>query len=101
MLGTYILSFSCLILRRFRGDPLPSRRWSLGRFGIFVNIGAVMFLSVVWVFAFFPIETPVDVKSMNWNVVMFGGTIIFAMLYYVFAGRFTYTAPVDLVKRSP
>jgi choline transport protein len=100
LLGTYIISFTCLILRRVSGQPLPSRRWSLGRFGIFVNIGAISFLLVFWVFVFFPVATPVTLSTMNWNVVMFGGTMIFAMIYYLLVGKSTYTAPVELVKRS-
>ncbi|RKU42407.1 hypothetical protein DL546_005020 [Coniochaeta pulveracea] len=99
LLGTYIISFTCLVLRRLRG-PLPPRRWSLGAAGIFVNIGAICFLLVVWVFIFFPVETPVVPSTMNWNVVMFCGTMIFAVVYYFVFGRKYYTSPADLVKRS-
>ena len=100
LLGTYIISLTCLILRRIRGPPLPPRRWSLGRFGILVNIGAIMFLLVVWVFVFFPVAIPVTPPTMNWNVVMFGGTMIFAVVYYLFVGKSAYTAPVEFVRRS-
>lgn len=100
LLGTYIISFTCLILRRIRGEPLPPRRWTLGRFGIFINIGALSFLAVVWVFVFFPVSIPVTPSTMNWNVVMFGGTMIFAVVYYLVVGKSTYTSPVDFVKRS-
>lgn len=95
-----MISFVCLIFRRLTGDPLPPRRWSLGRYGIFVNIGAVLYLSVVWVFIFFPIEIPVTPESMNWSSVMFGSTMIFAVGYYFAVGRKVYTAPVDKVKRN-
>jgi choline transport protein len=100
LLGTYIISFSCLILRRLRGQPLPFRRWTLGRFGIFINIGALMFLLIVWVFIFFPVAIPVTPTTMNWNAVMFGGTMTFAVVYYFVIGKKTYTAPIDLVKRN-
>jgi choline transport protein len=100
LLATYMISFTCLIIRRVSGEPLPPRRWSLGRLGIFVNVGATLFLAVVWVFIFFPVSIPVTLETMNWNVVMFGGTMIFAVVYYIIVGRKTYRAPVDLVKRS-
>jgi amino acid transporter len=99
LLGTYIISFTCLVLRRLRG-PLPPRRWSLGAAGIFVNTGAICFLLVVWVFIFFPVETPVVPSTMNWNVVMFCGTMIFAVMYYFVWGKRNYIPPVDLVRRS-
>lgn len=100
ILGTYIISFIVLIFRRFRKEPLPTRRWSLGSYGLFVNIGAVLFLVVVWTFIFWPLQTPVTPSTMNWNVVMFCGTMIFACVYYVFVGKYTYTPPVELVKRN-
>jgi amino acid transporter len=99
LLATYIISFSCLILRRMRGN-LPPSRWTLGRFGLPINIGAVAYLLVVWVFIFFPVTTPVTAESMNWNVVMFCGTMLFAVAYYFLGGGRTYTSPVDLVKRD-
>jgi len=59
-----------------------------------------MFLLVVWVFVFFPVAIPVTPPTMNWNVVMFGGTMIFAVFYYLFVGKSAYTAPVEFVRRS-
>ncbi|KAH8891778.1 amino acid permease [Thozetella sp. PMI_491] len=99
LLGTYIISFTFLILRRLRG-PLPARRWSMGSAGIFINIGALMYLLVVWVFVFFPITAEVTPDTMNWSSVMFVGTMSFAIVYYFTGGRHHYTAPVDLVKRN-
>jgi hypothetical protein len=55
---------------------------------------------VVWVFVFFPLGTPVTLQTMNWNVLMFGSTMLFAVVYYIFVGKNTYTAPVELVKRN-
>jgi len=100
ILGTYIISFSCLIYRRLSSTPLPSRRWSLGAAGLFINLGALAFLITVWVFVFFPVSIPVTAASMNWNVVMFTGTMGFSVIYYFVRGRGRYTAPVELVKRE-
>ncbi|MCJ1396698.1 hypothetical protein MMC18_009590 [Xylographa bjoerkii] len=100
LLGSYIISISTLILRRARNLPLPARRWTLGRAGIFINIGAVAFLLVIWVFTLFPIAIPVTATTMNWNCLMFGSAMIFAVLYYAVWGRKTYVAPVLLVKRD-
>jgi choline transport protein len=102
ILSTYIISFSCLIYRRLSSTPLPSRRWSLGKAGIFINIGALIFLIVVWVFVFFPIaiEPPLTAATMNWNAVLFVGTLVFGVVYYFVRGKGRYTAPVELVKRN-
>lgn len=90
-----------MVLRRLRG-PLPPHRWSLGRYGILINLGAISFLLIVWVFIFFPISTgqALTPETMNWNCVMFGGSMIFAIGYYFVVGHKRYTPPVTLVKRD-
>ncbi|KIH92615.1 amino acid permease [Sporothrix brasiliensis 5110] len=100
LLGTYLISFTFLILRRLRGPALPSSRWSLGRYGLAVNVGAVMYLSVVWVFVFFPQAKDVTLTTMNWNVVIFVGTMLFSVVYYFAYGHKRYMAPVSLVRRQ-
>ncbi|KAK5658294.1 hypothetical protein OQA88_2269 [Cercophora sp. LCS_1] len=99
ILGTYLISFTVLILRRLRG-PLPPRRWSLGKYGIFINLGAVAFLSVVWVFMFFPLSPQVTAQTMNWSVVMFFCTMLFAVVYYLVVGRRNYKSPAELIRRD-
>lgn len=43
---SYIVSISCLIIKRARGQPFLPRRWSLGRFGMPVNVFAALFLTL-------------------------------------------------------
>ena len=100
LMSSYVITIGCLLLKRIRGEPLPPRRWSLGRFGMAINIGALCFLVPVFVFAFFPLTSTVDRESMNWCVVMYGGIMIIAILYYIFRGRHVYVPPVALVKRD-
>lgn len=90
-----------MVLRRLRG-PLPARRWSLGKFGLFINLAAIAFLLVVWVFIFFPIAggEQLTLETMNWNSLMFGGSMILAIGYYFAVGWKNYTPPVRLIKRD-
>lgn len=56
ILSSYIISISCVALRKIRRDrPLPRARWSLGKAGLPINIMAVAFLVVVYIFTFFPL----------------------------------------------
>lgn len=100
ILTSYYITISCLVWRRLKGPPLPPRRWSLGKYGLAINIAALMFLTPLWFFAFWPLATPVTAETMNWSSTMFGGTLIFAMVYYVFKARHEYTGPVLQVKRD-
>ena len=100
VLTSYLITISCLIWRRTRGARLPARRWSLGRFGLAINITAILFLLPLWFFSFWPLARPVTAASMNWSSVMFVGTILFAFVWYVVRGRHEYSGPVVHIKRD-
>ena len=100
LLASYIVTISCVLLRRIRGQPLPFSRWSLGRFGMAINIASLCFLLPGFVFVLFPLTTPVVANTMNWNIAMFGGMILFATAYYLAFGRKQYIPPVLNVKRD-
>jgi len=100
LMSSYILTIGCVLYRRLGGQPLPARRWSLGRAGMAINIASLVFLLPLFVFAFFPLATPVTPSSMNWGVVMFGAVVIGATLFYIVEGRKSYTPPVALVQRE-
>lgn len=99
-LATYFCSIGCLISARLRKDPLPPARWSLGRWGMAVNIAAVLWSSQVFIFCFFPVTYPITSDSladMNWIVVIFFGVTFFSMGFYAWHGRKNYTGPVAFV----
>lgn len=100
LVSSYMITISCVLLKRLRREGLPARRWSLGRFGLAINLGALLFLMPIFVFAFFPLATPTEASTMNWSIVIFGGIIIFATCYYVAYARHVYVPPVALVKRE-
>ena len=100
LLTSYYITIGCLVWRRLRGEPLPQRRWSLGKYGLAVNIMALVFLTPIYFFAFWPLATPVDAASMNWAVVMYGGVVIWSLVYYYIWGKHSYVGPVTIVKRD-
>ncbi|KAL3475629.1 amino acid/polyamine transporter I [Aspergillus californicus] len=100
LMSAYILSIGCIIIKRIRREPLPRRRWTLGRFGMLINIASMAFLLPAFVFSFFPLTATVNDQTMNWSVVMYVGLIALASLYYALWGRHHFVAPVALVKRD-
>lgn len=100
ILSSYLVTIGCLIWRRLYGAPLPPRRWSLGKFGLPINIAAVLFVVPLWFFTFWPLATPVMAMTMNWSSVIFVGVLMIAMVYYVVKARHVYTGPVALIKRN-
>lgn len=100
LLTCYFIAIGCVAYRRVRGEPLPPRRWSLGKYGLAINIASLVFLTPIWFFAFWPLATPVEPSTMNWAVLMYGAVIVWALVYYAVWGRHSYVGPVTIVKRD-
>ena len=65
ILFSYNITIGCLIWRRFFGEPLPHRRWSLGaRLGLVVNIFALCSTTPMLFFYTWPLYYPVTTESM-------------------------------------
>ncbi|KAF2107377.1 amino acid/polyamine transporter I [Lophiotrema nucula] len=97
---SYYLTIGCLVHRRVKGPALPMRRWSLGRFGLAVNVGALVLLTPLIFFLTWPLTTPVTAEGMNWSSVMLAGVFIIATVYYVVKGRHEYAGPVVHIRRE-
>ena len=100
MITTYIISISCMALKRIRGEPLLPSKFDLGKAGLAINIIALIFLIVLWIFAFWPTSPNPTIDTMNWAVLGYGIVIIFASVYYFIRGRHTYAGPVEYVRKS-
>ncbi|KAI9706795.1 MAG: hypothetical protein M1820_004766 [Bogoriella megaspora] len=100
ILCSYFLTIGCLIHRRLFGAPLPPRRWSLGKWGLPINIVSVMFLIPLIIFDVWPLHRHVTTENMNWSSVIATGVCLVAGIFYVFKGRKQYDGPVVLVKRD-
>jgi choline transport protein len=100
MLTSYLISISCVTLKRLRGEPLLPSKFNLGKLGLPINIIAVLFLLFLWLFCFFPSGPNPSVADMNWAVLGYGSVLIFALVYYVFRGRHVYVGPVEYVRMS-
>ncbi|OAL55082.1 amino acid transporter [Pyrenochaeta sp. DS3sAY3a] len=100
LISSYIVSISCITLKRLRGEVLLPSRFSLGRFGLPLNIFSVLFLMLAFVMTFFPTTPHPAPVAMNWNILVFGVVVIFSIVYFFIRGRHSYVGPVAYVKRS-
>ncbi|KAK2731832.1 hypothetical protein FQN57_003081, partial [Myotisia sp. PD_48] len=96
LMSAYLISIGCLLYKRIVGEPLPPRRWSLGRWGGAINAAAMLFLIPIFIFAFFPASKVVTPVTMNWSIVIYLGIICFATGYYFAVGKFNYVPPIVL-----
>lgn len=96
---TYMISIGCVLYRRIKHpELLPTCQWSLGRWGVPVNIIGVLYSSHAFFWCFWPEATPVEPSTFNWAVVMFGATAILAGIDFAVRGRKQYKGPVVLVE---
>ncbi|ORY11433.1 amino acid/polyamine transporter I [Clohesyomyces aquaticus] len=100
LLCSYIVSIGCVTLKRLRKEPLLPSRFSLGRYGLPINIFSVLFLCLAFVMTFFPSVPHPTPVGMNWNILVFGTVVVFSVTYFAFRGRHRYAGPVEYVKKD-
>jgi len=93
LIASYLITISCCMFHRLSGRRLPEARYSLGKWGVVVNGIALAFLTPIFVFSFFPATIAPTPITMNWAIVMVGGPIVLATIYYIVAGHRQYTPP--------
>lgn len=59
-----------------------------------VNVLSIAYGLLAVFFSFWPATAVVDAKSMNWSVAVFGGVLVFSIVYWALVGRKVYTGPV-------
>lgn len=99
LLSSYICSIGCLIWRRITNQPMLSSKFTLGRWGLLINIASEIFLVMAFILAFFPLTKDPDAASMNWNILIYGAVISFSLVYYLLRGRHRYVGPVEYVRK--
>jgi len=97
---SYSISIGSILYRRIKHpELLPKSRWSLGRWGVFVNSVSVVYSTFGFFWCFWPNGTPVDAQSFNWASAIFVGITICCVVIYLVKGRYVYDGPVTLVER--
>jgi choline transport protein len=80
-------------MKRVRHEKIHFGPWTLGRWGLPINLFAAGYTLLTVVFTFFPPSVPVTKESMNYSCVVFGGVVLAGLAYYVFGGRKRYVKP--------
>ncbi|KAF2003153.1 amino acid permease 2 [Amniculicola lignicola CBS 123094] len=96
---TYSISIGSVLHRRIvHPELLPRCRWSLGKWGVPINICGFLYSLHAFFWCFWPNTTAKDLESFNWAVVMFVGVSILCAVDYLFRGRKNYKGPVVLIE---
>lgn len=96
---TYVCSIGSVLYRRITApELLPQCAWSLGKWGIPVNLFGVLYAIHAFFWCFWPEDNPTTLESFNWASVMFVGVGVLSMIDYVVRARKHYKGPVVLVE---
>ena len=93
--STFLVSISVMLYQRLRFySKIQWGPFKLGRFGVPINVVSLFYSIVGVVFSFFPPSAKPNAQSMNWSVTVYGGVLIFSLLFWVAHGRRVYTGPL-------
>lgn len=99
LMFTYAVSISCLLHRRLTApSSLPAARWSLGRWGVSVNIVGLAYVVFAFFWSFWPMDAHSNVREFNWAVVLFVGVFAVCLCMYHVRGKYVYAGPVKVVR---
>lgn len=92
---SYLIPIVLLVMKRLRKDHIAFGPWTLGRWGLPVNIFAILFGILVCIFVPFPTILPVTAQNMNYCGPVFGGLMILLPFYWRIKGRHTFKGPLQ------
>jgi choline transport protein len=91
---SYEIAIVLLVIKRIKREPVAYGPWTLGPFGLVINIASICFLTITVFFSFFPTALPVTPENMNWSIVVFSGELIIGLVWYAVYGRKVYNGPI-------
>ena len=100
LLSSYIISITCIRIKRWRKQQFPPTRWSLGKWGAPINDFSIAYLVLVFIFCFFPQATPVKPQTMNWNILIYGFVVCLRLGITMSREKHVYDGPIKLVRKD-
>ena len=100
LMATYVVSVGCVTAKRLRGEPLPRCRWSLGRYGLPINIAAMVYSCWSFFWSFWPNGRNVTAETFNWACVIFVGLMGLSSIVYFVKARHVSEGPVVKVQEQ-
>ncbi|KAL9122705.1 MAG: hypothetical protein Q9187_000743 [Circinaria calcarea] len=91
---SYLLPTVLLAMRRYGKKHIPFGPFTLGRFGLPINIFAIIFSTFTIIFSVLPPYQPVDAVNMNYASVVFGTVMFISIVSWFIFGERIYAGPV-------
>jgi len=96
---SYFIAICCMVHARFRANGVQLGEWNLGRYGLAVNIFALVYTVWVMIFLPFPNTLPVTAVNMNYCGPIFGAVLLFTLSLWFLRGRKHWPGPnVEIIR---
>ena len=92
---SYMLPIAVMVWRRLSKRQLNFGPFTLGRFGLLINIVGLLWGIFAVVFVVFPTEIPVTADNMNYASLVFGSAMLFSLGSWFVYGKKTFQGPVN------
>lgn len=90
-----------MVHRRLGKRQLTFGPFTLGRFGLLINIFGLLWGMFFVIFVVFPTEMPVTAANMNYASLVFGSALLFSLVAWFLYGRKVFVGSVnELVETS-
>lgn len=97
---SYVIPVLLIAKRRLHDDSLQWGPFKLGRFGILINLGPIVYTFFICIFLCFPTSLPVTAKNMNYSSLIVGGVTILSCIFWIISGRKRYHGPLIVLQSS-
>ena len=94
---TYILPITLLFLRRLAKKDILLGPWTLGRWGLVINLIVMAYSAMLIVIMVFPPYQPVNAENINYSSLIFGAALLVSTGLWFIYGRRVYSGPVKEV----
>lgn len=84
---SYFIAIGCMVHNRFQKEAAPFGDWNMGRWGLPVNVFALVHTACVTIWLAFPTYLPVTGENMNYASPIFAASTLFALVYWFLKGR--------------
>ncbi|TKX24010.1 amino acid permease-8 [Elsinoe australis] len=100
-LFSFTLAIACFVYRRLkRPESIRSARWGLGRWGLPINIAAIVYTIFATFWTFWPVSVPESPEDMNWVSVIFVGVVVLSVAFFFTTAKAVFKGPVGYTKEA-
>ena len=87
LFSSYLIAIGCMLYARLSKEGVKYGGWELGRWGVPINIYAMIYSGYIMVFLPFPSSLPVTATNMNYALPIFGLSIVVPLFLWFFWAR--------------